>query len=503
MKEAQHKYRYSPARPTAQAHARLLARAPTGARRLRAGAAACPPCAPLRAGAPRFDVRALRALQEISFWRHALARRRNRCPGLERRGWGGGGRRMHPAPRAQVPATHPLQQVSPPLGALRLLALGRPRARSRPLGALRLSALGSARALSAPRAGRPGSAMDKSCHAAIAQSLRRWKRDGYDFDWRNPEHVAAYQLARESSPRPRPGDVLRILATNQITHESAAKFSVEFWLVPRSNFSAPPPQQVVDNTISEAELADNYAMPADFDFSSVWVVDMMCPRNLLGPRVRKMSFEESLRRKMTDANPASERAADSAPDGFALMGGAAPATPESCTSWGSGSTAVQQGSTHLAPARSTLTAPRRLSGAEPGRSGKNDTGPCGAGALDGASAAPARRPAPEPEPAEQPPPKTARVLQMMGSDPVPPAEKEAGDWQMLLNKINKCAKAGSFHSSDVSCCGTVFFWTKQVVAALEAAGLRSDQAKKVNLFTEGFLGFLLRVLCAKQWVGVG
>lgn len=346
--------------------------------------------------------------------------------------------------------------------------------------------------------------MDKSCHAAIAQSFRRWKREGHDFDWRNPAHVAAYQLARESSTRPRPQDVLRILATNRMTHESAAKFSVEFWLVPRSNLSDTPPQQVLDNIISEQELVDNYALPADFDFSSVWVVDMICPRSLLGPRVRKMGFEESLRGKMTDTIPLSETAyasAEASADGSALGGGQALATPESGASWCSGSTLQPQRSTPSAPLRLNTAAPQRWIGAAPGHSGSNSPSLCSAETLDSGSAVLARRPAPEPEPAEQPPPKTARVLQMMGSDPIPPADKEAGDWQMLLSKINKCAKAGSFHSSDVSCCGTVYFWTKQVVAALKAAGLRNDQAKKVNLFTEGFLGFLLRVHWAPSgWV---
>ena len=37
---------------------------------------------------------------------------------------------------------------------------------------------------------------------------------------------------------------------------------------------------------------------------------------------------------------------------------------------------------------------------------------------------------------------------------------------------------------------------------MAAAAERNDQAKKVNIFTEGFLSFLMRVLGDQQWVGV-
>jgi len=337
----------------------------------------------------------------------------------------------------------------------------------------------------APRSGpAPLRSMEQSS-GAVAQSLRRFQRAGYELDWRNPDHVAAYQLARESGARVSPQAVLAILQSKQLSHQSAATFSSDFWLVPRSNFQHGLPPEVASNVVSEDELVNNYAVPAEFDLAPVLVVDTSCPRSLLGPRVKKMSFQDSLQRQFTQSAAASA---------FGTRPAApVPTTPLADTSGPSGGAADQaEGS---APERSS--APARSSAPVRSSAPPRSLATAAAGSSD--LAVVPRRPAPENT--EGPAPKVARVLRMMGSDPQPLQEKEANDWQMLLSRISECAKAGSFWSPDVSCSSTVFFWVRQVCSALRAAAGKPEQAKSVDIFTQGFQQFLLKVSLVVQWVG--
>ena len=87
---------------------------------------------------------------------------------------------------------------------------------------------------------RPGSppksqvAMDTLSKSRINANLRRMAEHG--VDWRNPLHVSAYLLARQQTDRPKPEQILAIAKQSQVNMSDGTRLSIEFYLVPRTNF---------------------------------------------------------------------------------------------------------------------------------------------------------------------------------------------------------------------------------------------------------------------------
>jgi len=121
----------------------------------------------------------------------------------------------------------------------------------------------------------------------ILRNLRRMAGEGVDH--KNEAHVQAYMVARQTTARPRPAQILAIVASSKVTVSSTTRLSSDFWLVPRDNFRATPPPQVMKAMVSEQELRQTHKVPVD-----TRLVDMCCPRELLGPRVKTVRFEEAL-----------------------------------------------------------------------------------------------------------------------------------------------------------------------------------------------------------------
>jgi len=108
-------------------------------------------------------------------------------------------------------------------------------------------------------------ALDKS---QVSAALRRWKRQGHNFDPSNESHIAAYILARENLDRPRAEYVLSIIASQEAVHRTSAAMQTDFWLVPRGNID------VSDGDIkrwitNEAHLRSNFDVPKDLDLGDV------------------------------------------------------------------------------------------------------------------------------------------------------------------------------------------------------------------------------------------
>lgn len=229
--------------------------------------------------------------------------------------------------------------------------------------------------------------------AKISQALRRWQREGVDIDPKNEAHVAAYRLARQSTDRPRSDQVLAIIATQTMQHQSAANLSSDFWVVPRANFPTGLPADLAKWSISEAELRENYKVPRDTDFGTAYLVDGGCSRQALGRGVKSMAFSETLTRVQQAPGsaalaPGGGGSAGSGGDDTPAEEAAPPAAPEANAA---------------GAADASATAPC-AGGASP-----NDAAALALVVAKGAAGAAA-------DPIVGPPSKRARVLRMMGSE---------------------------------------------------------------------------------------
>ena len=243
------------------------------------------------------------------------------------------------------------------------------------------------------------------------------------MDYRNPDHVKAFVLAKQTNPRATAEDVLEILRRQETRFESTTTVKSDFWVVCKHTAPNPLPLQALQNIVSAEDLISKYKIPEDMDLRSVYVIDMACDRSFLGTRVRRVTFSEAISRRIVGVFDGRREFA--AVTGAETDGGGVPGTPDSVPSASS-----QAAVSTLVPAPVALVpAPVAL-----------------------VSAPVALAPAP----------KRAKVLKMMASDPLPALEKEAADWQKLLGKINSAVKAGSFFSDDSSNYSTVHFWASQV-----------------------------------------
>lgn len=134
--------------------------------------------------------------------------------------------------------------------------------------------------------------MESLAPARIAANMRRFAVDGIDH--RNPDHVAAYLLARQSTTRPRSEQIVAILESMKTKSEVGFQLSSEFWLVPKGNLNDEEVKMLGDYIVSEEELRETGAVPVETDLSAVYIVEANCPRESLGHGIKKMSFRELL-----------------------------------------------------------------------------------------------------------------------------------------------------------------------------------------------------------------
>ena len=131
--------------------------------------------------------------------------------------------------------------------------------------------------------------MDTLSKSRINANLRRMAEHG--VDWRNPLHVSAYLLARQQTDRPKPEQILAIAKQSQVNMSDGTRLSIEFYLVPRTNFPDRCPPWLQDFLVTEKELRETHTVPDHTDLSGVLIVDQSCDLKRLGKRVGKLSFE--------------------------------------------------------------------------------------------------------------------------------------------------------------------------------------------------------------------
>jgi hypothetical protein len=106
-------------------------------------------------------------------------------------------------------------------------------------------------------ASRPGTMSTADINKArVEANIRRWSSLGIDH--RNADHVATYLLAREQVARPRPQQVLDIIASQTLQHQKSARLSSDFWLVAKSSVVGEP-RWLKQWRVSEEDLRDSFS----------------------------------------------------------------------------------------------------------------------------------------------------------------------------------------------------------------------------------------------------
>jgi hypothetical protein len=291
----------------------------------------------------------------------------------------------------------------------------------------------------------------------VSKALRRWGEHGVDH--RNPDHIAAYLLLRTTNDRPRPEQLLQILATKVNQVAKAASMTCTFLLVPKRNFGvAGLPSDLEQFVVPEKELRQDFEVPTDTDLSAVFVLDGGAPTAKLGRGVRKLTFSDTLSRSLT-ASAASSSSAAPAP---------APAAAEPMP---------KLAETEAAPDPEPEDSPVKVASAP----------------AEPTARAAAQAPVASDDPGSSTAPdsKRRRLLKTMGSDEATAEEKEISSWEHLIAKVRSAARAGQLYNPDPSCSSTVHFWASQVVAALKTTQ-SNGQVKLVSAMAKTFPTFLLK-----------
>ena len=138
----------------------------------------------------------------------------------------------------------------------------------------------------------------EDARALAMRALKRWAEHGLDPD--NEEHVAAYLLARQTSQRPSVARVNKLLERKEEAMTDGVTLKTPFWLVPKVNFPKGVPQKLVHLTVTEAELRKTHKVKQGSDFGNVFIFDMAADRSVLGLRVMKVEFFQTMASTMRD-----------------------------------------------------------------------------------------------------------------------------------------------------------------------------------------------------------
>ena len=233
----------------------------------------------------------------------------------------------------------------------------------------------------------------------VSANLRRWQGSGIEPN--NRVHIQAYMLARETSERPTKEMVLDIINSNKQESTSSSSLSADFWIIGRAGVTGTP-DWLKEWQVTEAELRENYQIPAEVDLSEAYVLDGGCPRQVLGKGARRITFKEQMSTRLQKRRR--QNAGGVASEGLPPPAAPAPVLPPSSAA------VAPQSSAHSALA-AAATAP--------------DGNPLVPGGL----------------PKDLQVSKKARVLKLLKSDEQPPAEEvEATNVEELINRMKKCAK---------------------------------------------------------------
>ena len=89
---------------------------------------------------------------------------------------------------------------------------------------------------------------------------------------------------------------MAMIEAQLLKRERGVEMALPYWVVPKANFAIQDmAKAMADNVLPDEDLA---AMEdetgATHDFSSVWVVDQQCGRNILGKKVRVIKLKDNV-----------------------------------------------------------------------------------------------------------------------------------------------------------------------------------------------------------------
>jgi hypothetical protein len=270
----------------------------------------------------------------------------------------------------------------------------------------------------------------------VEANMRRWQ--GSRINHKNPDHVAAYLLCKQTNERPRVDQVLAVLVSQQMQHEASSKMCNDLFVIMKQPVE---PHWLKDWGVSEEELRASCRVPEDCDLCGFWIVDGSCPRELLGRGAKRLTFEDKVSRNMV-VDSGSAASAMSAPVAAAARAHAP---------W--------TGAGVHAPA-ATIPGPVPTAATLAAASAAETAVAVATAAAEAATAA-----------AVQPPTKKQRLLKLLRSEKQASADdREAECVEDILSRIKRAAKANVISTPSSEETSSVHFWSRQVVGALRSAG---------------------------------
>lgn len=115
--------------------------------------------------------------------------------------------------------------------------------------------------------------------ASARNAIQQYKRQSYEVDDKNPDHVAAYLLLRDTSRRISGKSLEDFLKSRKTTIGSGDRSTMDVWAVPRVNFPAGLPQHIANAERPVGTMSHQYS-PDEFYF-----IDQVIPRTELGMSV--------------------------------------------------------------------------------------------------------------------------------------------------------------------------------------------------------------------------
>ena len=101
--------------------------------------------------------------------------------------------------------------------------------------------------------------MESLAPQRISANMRRFAEHGIDHN--NPEHVAAYLLARQTTTRPRPEHILSILKSAKTTSQMGFELCDDYFLVPKGYLTEEEVRALGSYVVSEEQLCEACDLP--------------------------------------------------------------------------------------------------------------------------------------------------------------------------------------------------------------------------------------------------
>ena len=120
--------------------------------------------------------------------------------------------------------------------------------------------------------------------ATARTALLAFKRQNFDVDPDDDEHVQAYMALRGAASWVTPKAFVKYLQSRVESVHHGEKTSVEFWAVPKTNFPKGLPAKIADAVADGGEVDD-----LSLDRARFFVIDKVIPRDKLGKNVWTVS----------------------------------------------------------------------------------------------------------------------------------------------------------------------------------------------------------------------